>query len=127
VLVVFQPQGVDQPPGKGQKMQSVEMYFNDMIAKHNLFKQAATLLIQDAASLTPNDIHQRCRALSTMRMELTENNDQLSILMEFMGPGILDTSYIGEFQRALDKSILTCNSLYAEIVAYKDTLRPCSQ
>lgn len=103
-------------------MQSVEMYFNDMIAKHNLFRQTASLLIQEAFALTPNDIQQRCEALSTMRKELTEDNEQLSIRMEFLGPGILNTSYIGEFQRALDKSILTCDSLYAELLVYKNEL-----
>jgi hypothetical protein len=103
-------------------MQSVEMYFNDMIAKHNLFKQAATLLIQEVPSLAPHDIHHRCEGLSILRKELTENNDQLAILMEFMGPGLLNTSYIGEFQRALDKSLLTCNSLYAEILVYKNKM-----
>lgn len=108
--------------GRRGKMQNVEMYFNDMIAKHNLFKQAATLLIKEAASLSPNDIHHRCEALSAMRKELTEDNDQLSIRMEFLGPGILDTFYIGDFQRALDKSILTCNSLYVEILVYKNNL-----
>ncbi len=106
-------------------MQSVEMYFNDMIAKHNLFKQTASLLIQEVPSLTPNDINHRCESLSTLRKELAEDNDQLSIRMEFMGPGILDTSYIGEFQRALDKSILTCDSLYAELLTYKDALLSC--
>ena len=98
------------------------MYFNDMIAKHNLFKQAASLLIQEVPSLTPNDIHHRCESLSTLRKELTEDNDQLSIRMEFLGPGILDTSYIGDFQRALDKSILACDSLYAKILVYRDAL-----
>jgi hypothetical protein len=108
-------------------MQSVEMYFNDMIAKHNLFKQAATLLIQEVPSLAPQDIHHRCEDLSILRKELTENNDQLAILMEFMGPGLLSTSYLGEFQRALDKSLLTCNSLYAELLDYRNKITSSRQ
>ena len=100
-------------------MHSVETYFNDTIAKYSLFKQAATLLIQEISSLTPLDVRDRCERLSVMRQELVENSDQLFMLMEFMGRGILDTSYIGEFQRALDASILICDSLYAEITSYK--------
>ncbi len=105
-------------------MQTVEMYFNDTITKYSLFKQAASLLIQEVSSLTPIEIQHRCAELSTLRQDLSENSDQLFILMEFMGRGILDTSYVGEFQRALDTSILTCDSLYAEILVYKNALVP---
>lgn len=110
-----------------KQMQSIEMYFNDTIAKFDLFIQAATLLIHAVPSLTPKDIHRRCETLSSLRKELTENYDQLTILMEFMGPGILDTSSVGEFQRILDKSILACDTLYAEIVAYKRNLTSCPE
>ena len=105
-------------------MQSVEMYFNKAIQKHSLFKQAATLLILEIPGLTPNDIHNRCTDLTIMQRELTDNKDHLFDLMEFWGPGILDTAFIGEFQRALEKSILTCDSLYSEVLHYKDTLIP---
>lgn len=103
-------------------MKTVEMHFNDTIAEYSLFKNAATSLIQDIPSLTPNEINQRCAELSSIIRAITDNKNHLFDLMEFMGPGILDTSYIGEFQRALDKSILTCDTLYAEILAYKETL-----
>ncbi len=100
-------------------MHSVEMYFNDTIAKYNLFKQAATSLVNGVHSLTPEDVYQRCEMLSTMLKELTENKEQFFAVLEFFGPGVLDTSAIGEFQRALDKSILASNALYAEILNYK--------
>ena len=103
-------------------MQSIEMYFHDTIEKYNLFKQAACSLIQEVHGLAAEDIYQRCKDLSTMQHELTENKDQLFILMEFIGPGFLDTSSVGEFQRALDKSILVCDTLYSEILIYKNNL-----
>lgn len=103
-------------------MQTVEMCFNDTIAKYSLFKQAATLLIEEIPSLTPEAIHLRCADLRTLQQELTDNKDYLFDLMEFMGPGILDTAYIGEFQRALNTSILSCDALYAEILSCQDNL-----
>jgi len=110
---------------QGRKpMQPLEMHFNKAIQKHSLFKQAATLLIQEIPRLTPDDIYNRCNDLSNMQRELTDNKDHLFGLMEFFGPGVLDTAFIGEFQRALEKSILTCDSLYAEVLHYKDTLIP---
>lgn len=108
-------------------MQSVEMYFNDTIAKHSLFKQAASLLIQEVPALTPIELQHRCADLTSMRRDISENSDQLFILMEFMGRGILDTTYIGEFQRALDASIHTCDSLYAKILVYKNSIIPCPE
>lgn len=98
------------------------MYFIDTIEKYNLFKQAANSLIQEIHSLTPDDVHQSCKRLSTMQKELTENKEQFFIIMEFMGPGLLDTSSIGQFQRALDKSILACDTLYEEILTYRHNL-----
>ncbi len=103
-------------------MQSASMYFNDTIEQCNLFKQAATSIIAGIHTLSPDDIYQRCEKLSTMLKDLTENKEQFFTVLEFFGPGVLDTSSIGEFQRALDKSILTCDSLYAEILIYKQNL-----
>jgi hypothetical protein len=45
--------------------------------------------------------------------------------MEFMGPGILDAPFIGEFQRVLDSSIHACDTLYDEIINYKNELLSC--
>jgi len=108
-------------------MQSVEMYINDTIEKYSLFKQAAVSLAQEIPALTPHVIHQRCEMLNAMHRELTKNKEQLFVIIEFMGPGVLDTSYIGEFQRALDKSILACDTLYAGILGYKDNLLSCCE
>jgi hypothetical protein len=106
-------------------MQTIEMYFNDTIANYSLFKQTATSLMQAIPSLTPDDIFNRCADLSNLHKEVAKNKEQLFIIMEFMGPGILDTAFIGEFQRVLDTSILACDTLYAEILNYKVNLLSC--
>ena len=106
-------------------MQTIEMYFNDTIAKYSLFKQAAISLVQEIPAMTPDDIFRRCENLSALRTEATQDKDQFFIIMEFMGPGILDSSFIGEFQRVLDTSILACDTLYTEILSYKDDLLSC--
>jgi hypothetical protein len=103
-------------------MQTIETYFNDTIAKYNCFKQAAALLIEEIPSLTPEDLLRRCEYLNTLQKEATKNKEQFFIIMEFTGPGILDTSFMGEFQRILDKSILACDILYEKILHYKEAL-----
>jgi hypothetical protein len=103
-------------------MKTVEMLFNETIADYSLFKHAAASLIQEIPSLTPNDINHRCAELSSMIRAITDNKSHLFDLMEFIGPGVLDTSCVGEFQRILDKSILACDTLYADLLVYKNTL-----
>ncbi len=103
-------------------MQTIEMYINDTIAKYSLFKQAATQLIQEIPSLQPRDILHRCEDLTSQHKKIDQDKEQLFIRIEFMGPSILDTSYIGEFQRALDKTILACDLLHTEIAIYRESL-----
>ena len=103
-------------------MLNVELYFNETISRYNLFKQAAVHLLQEVRLLSPEEIHGRCKRLTEMHRELMENKEQLFTIIEFVGPGILDTAYIGEFQRALDTSVAACDALYQEILVYRDNL-----
>lgn len=103
-------------------MLNVELYFNDTIARYNLFKQAAVTLLQEVRLLSPEEIAQRCARLTDMHKELLENKEQLFAMIEFLGPGILDTAYIGDFQRALDKAVAACDALYHELLLYRKNL-----
>ena len=120
---------INKSPWKAHRqMQTIEMYFNAAIARYRLFEQTTLLLKQDIPSLTPDDIQLRSTELAVMQKELTENKNHLFDLIEFIGPGVLDTSFIGEFQRALEKSIHACDDLYAEILTYRAGLTlHCSQ
>ncbi len=100
-------------------MQTIEMYLNSAIEKYSLFEQTTLLLKQEIPLLTPDDIQLRSIELARMHKELTENKNHIFDLIEFVGPGILDSSCIGEFQRALEKSIHACDALYAEILTYR--------
>jgi hypothetical protein len=103
-------------------MQSVEWHFADTIEKLGVLTLAATTLVEEIPSLSPGDVQQRCETLLTMQQKMTEDKEQFFAIMEFVGSGILDTSYIGEFQRALDKSVLACDTLHAVILEYKSKI-----
>jgi hypothetical protein len=103
-------------------MLNVELYFNTIIAKHNVFKQAAILLLQDVPILNAEQICRRSEELTVMHRGLIEDKEQFFTIIEFFGPGILETAYIGDFQRALDKSVAACEALYQEIIVYRDKL-----
>ncbi len=107
-------------------MQSVEMYFNKTINKFRRLKQDTFLLIDDIPLLSPIEIDNRCNALTTLQQEITDDNDQLCLLMEDIGPDILETSYIGEYQRAMDKSIHACDSLRLEMRLHRCRMQAMS-
>ena len=103
-------------------MLTIEMYFNAAIEKQDLFKQEATSLIENITFLTPSEIDNRCQKIAMLYDSLIADKDHLIVLMEFSGKEILDTPYIGEFQRALGKSIDTCDALNEELHSYKNNL-----
>jgi hypothetical protein len=103
-------------------MQTVEMYFNEKIEKYRQLKQDTFILIEDIPLLSPIELGNRCDALSTQQREIIQDHEHLCLIMEDIGPEILNTAYIGEYQRALDKSILACDILHAEIHSYKNRM-----
>lgn len=105
-------------------MQTIEMFFNDTIAKYCFFTEAAALLTQEIPSLTPIEIQTRCLTLMTLQRELTDTGNQLCLLLEGMEPEFLDTSYTEAMQRAIEQSVLACTPLHAEILVYRNKLHP---
>jgi len=108
--------------GEVAHVQTLEMVFTDTITKYSYFTEAASLLTQEIPSLTPIEIQNRCITLMTLQREMTATSNQLCLIMESMGPEILDTSYAGALQRAIDKSVFVCAPLSAEILVYRDKL-----
>ncbi len=103
-------------------MKIVEMYLNTMIERHDFFTATATRLLEEIPSLTPIAIDHRCRDLAGLHHGLIADKEHFFTLMEFVGPGILDTASIGEFQRALDRSIHSCTALFEELQIYRKHL-----
>jgi hypothetical protein len=103
-------------------MQTVEMYAREKIEKYQHFNATTALLIEEIPLLSPSELQNRCADLVLLQRELTDNNDFLCHTLEWVGPDILNTSYIGELQRAIDKSVLASASLYTELLAYRDHL-----
>lgn len=104
-------------------MEGIETYFNDTIAAYNRFEQEALLLLEDIPNLQARQIEDRCEDLVGMHREIMENSDQLCVVMDYVGPAILNTPYIGEFQRSLDRSAAVCQTLFTEITDYKARLK----
>lgn len=106
-------------------MQPVECHFIDTIAQLGAFTVAATAIVNEISAITPGDLQLRCQELSGLQKKFNKDNEQFFAIMEFVGPGVLDISYVGEFQRALDKSILACDILYAVVLEYRQNITAC--
>lgn len=100
-------------------MQTVALSFTDAIEKYTQLQQATDLLIVAIPGLSPGEIGSRCEHLTTLQRAITAENDRLCLLMEAIGPEILDTAEVGEYQRAMDRSILACDSLRQEILLHR--------
>lgn len=100
-------------------MQTVAIYLTDTIKKYLQFQQATDRLRAALPGLSPGEINSRCQHLTTLQRAITADNDQLCLLMEEVGPEILDTAEVGEYQRAMDRSILACESLRQEILLHR--------
>lgn len=103
-------------------MESVEWYFADSIKKLDVFTLATTTLVEEIPLLNPDVVQQRCQALIGIQQKLSEDKELFFAIIEFLGPGVLTTSYIGEFQRALDKSILSCDILHTVVLQYRQNI-----
>ena len=103
-------------------MQTVEMYFTEKIEEYRQLKQDTCSLIEDIPLLSPLELGNRCDALAMQQREIIHDHEHICLIMEEIGPEILNTSYIGEYQRALDKSILACDMLQVEIHSYKNRM-----
>ena len=108
---------------EGEQMQTVEMYFNEKIEQYRQLKNDTFILIEDIPLLSPVELGNRCDALSTQQQKIVHDHEHLCLVMEDIGPEILNTSYIGEYQRALDKSILAYDILQTEIYSYRNKLQ----
>jgi len=104
-------------------MQTMALYFNETIEKYRQLQQAADLLTTALPGLSPAEINSRCEHLTALQRVITADNDRLCQLMEEIGPEILDTAEVGEYQRAMDTSILACDSLRQEIFLHRQRAR----
>jgi hypothetical protein len=107
---------------EGAQMKAVESHFISTIGQLAAFTLAATTIVQEIAAIAPKDLQFRCEELSGMQKKFNRDNELFFEILEFVGPSVLDIDHIGEFQRALDKSIAACDILYAVVLEYRINL-----
>ena len=92
-------------------MKTTEKLFRESIDHYNLLIIAAENLNKKMATLSPNDILHCCHKLQKQQKQQAKTDLFIIDVMLDSGPDILQETYIGEYQRILQKAIHQCDEL----------------
>jgi len=85
-------------------MKTPDELFQGSIDHYQELIRGAEDLYDNMASLSPDMILERCNQLRQLLKEQKETDKFILDIMLDIGPSILDTPYIGEYQRVLDNA-----------------------
>ncbi len=97
-------------------------FFHEAIVQYQRLEQETINLANEIAALSPEEILNRCTSLQEMQEDIAEKDAALVELMKFIGPDILNTPFLGEYQRALDKAIKASDRVSQKAHAQKAIL-----
>lgn len=100
-------------------LESTEEYFQKATEQYRLLEQEALELVNELASLPPEEILKRCTRLQELQADIAEDDNRLIELMKFVGEPILDMPFLGEYQRALASAIEASDKISARIQSQK--------
>ncbi|MBV5340251.1 MAG: hypothetical protein J0665_11960 [Deltaproteobacteria bacterium] len=111
----FFPSLTDLIPLSVQTITDTELSFRNAAARYALLDQAASSLIADLADLSPQQILQRSRQVSSMQQDLTLQDEQLISILILAGPEIVNADFIKAYRDILAKVLLTCDRLWGQM------------
>lgn len=104
-------------------MKTTEDLFRESIDQYKTLISDASDLSKTIANLSPNEILRRCENLQKLQNKQAEIDKFIIEIMLDSGPHILETPYIGEYQRMLDKAMQACDEVSLKAQAIRATLR----
>jgi hypothetical protein len=103
-------------------MKTTEELFRGSINKYKILITEASELSKSIATLSPDEIMERCGNLQKQQNQQVEIDKFIVEIMVDCGPRILETPYIGEYQRILDKAMQACDEVALKAKAIRKTL-----
>ncbi len=100
-------------------MKTTEDLFRESTEQYQQLIQNIADLSSHMASSTPEEILKHCEELQEMQKKQAKLDKFIVEIMNDLGPQILETPYVGEYQRMLDNALQSCN----EVAAKAKTLR----
>jgi hypothetical protein len=105
-------------------MKTTEAIFRESIDQYKILINNASALSKIIADLAPAEILRCCKTLQKQQRKQGEVDKFIIEIMLDSGPRILETPYIGEYQRVLDKAMQACDEVALKAKAIRTTLQP---
>ena len=86
-------------------MNTPEDLFRESISLYQELINNATLLSEQMAAMTAEEILNKCNQLQELQKKQISTDSFIIEIMEDSGSGILDMPFVGEYQRILEKAM----------------------
>ena len=104
-------------------MKTTEDLFRESIDQYKILIADASNLSKVITNLSPDEILHRCKNIQQQQnKQIVIDNFIVEIMLD-SGPEILESPYIGEYQRILDEAMLACDEVALKAKAIKLTLQ----
>jgi len=97
----------DQASTSPSAIIDVEQSFRQTIERYTLLDQAASTLLTDMTTLSPQQILLRSEHLARMQQDLVRLDDQLIVILSLAGAEIVNTAFVKTYQDILAQVTLT--------------------
>ncbi len=104
-------------------MKTAENIFRESIDQYKALITDASDFNKIIENLSPEEILQRCEILQKQQNEQAKIDKFIIEIMLDFGPRILETPYIGEYQKILDKAMQACDEVAWKAQAIRTRLQ----
>lgn len=116
----------ERAPSSNPAIIDVEQSFRKAVERYILLELAASSLLTDIASLSPQEILLRSKQLATMQQDLASQDDQLISIMSLAGAEIVNTPFVKAYQDMLVKVTLIFDQIWEQTSLVKKNLLKAS-
>lgn len=97
--------------------------FRESIEQYKYLTDQTNSLASKMAGLSPEEILQHCEELQQLQQKQAVVDTFILEVMADNGPQILDTQYIGEYQRIMNKAIQSCDKVASKAKTIRTLLQ----
>jgi hypothetical protein len=103
-------------------MDTIKPLFEKTIDKYKNFIGVVEGIERDMSSLPAEEILALCEKVRKLQEEISPDDKKIAEIMSITGSDIMDTPFIGEYQRILDRAEHACESLSSKAHIHKAIL-----
>jgi len=104
-------------------MNTTNDLFQESIERYKYLIDQTNSLASKMAGLSPEEILQHCEDLQKLQQKQAVVDKFILEVMTDNGPQVLDTQYIGEYQRIVNKAIQSCDKVASKAKTIRTLLQ----